>query len=272
MASEFELDQYLSRIGYQAALTPDRATLAALHAAHVDAIAFEGLDPFLRRAVQIELSSVVAKLVHGRRGGYCFEQNALFKAALAAIGFQVTGLSARVRWRSQPESPLTPRTHMVLKVDLADGSYLADVGFGSCLLDTPLKLVPDIEQPTAMGTYRLTEADGLFWLAVKLPKGWRTMYAFDLQPQIHADYVLGSWYSSTFPQAVFTQTLVMERLSLDRRYRLIDRRFVVEARGGEIIAERQTTTADELAGVIDEIFGVTLPVAAEEVWRRFETA
>jgi N-hydroxyarylamine O-acetyltransferase len=121
-----------------------------------------------------------------------------------------------------------------------------------------------------MGTYRLTEADGLFWLATKLPKGWRTMHAFDLQPQIHADYVLGSWYASTFPQATCPQTLLMERLSHGRRHRLIDRRLVVEARDGEVIDERRAETADELAAVIDEIFGVTLPVTAGELWRRFE--
>jgi N-hydroxyarylamine O-acetyltransferase len=40
---------------------------------------------------------VSTKLIEARRGGYCFEQNALFAAVLEAIGFRVTRLAARVR-------------------------------------------------------------------------------------------------------------------------------------------------------------------------------
>jgi len=163
MLNEFRLDAYLARIGYGGTVAPDLETLSALHACHVNAIPFESLDPLLRRPVHLDLSSLQAKLVNSRRGGYCFEHNALFKAALEAIGFNVTGLAGRVRWMSPPDSPLGPKTHMLLKVGLPDGPHVADVGFGSCLLDAPLKLQADVEQRTAMGTYRLTEADGTFF-------------------------------------------------------------------------------------------------------------
>ena len=120
--------------------TPNLATLSAIHAAHVDAIPFEGIDPLLRRPVNLDIASLQSKLVDSRRGGYCFDQNLLFKAALDAIGFKITGLSGRVRWMSPPDSPLGPREHITLKVDLPEGSYLADVGFGVCVMDNPLPL------------------------------------------------------------------------------------------------------------------------------------
>jgi N-hydroxyarylamine O-acetyltransferase len=265
---EFQLQNYLARIGYRGPLAPDWKTLAALQTAQVKAIAFEGLDPLLGRPVHVDLASVQDKLVGGRRGGYCFEQNLLLKTALEAIGFQVTGLTGRVRWRFAPDDPLGPRTHMLLKIDLPEGSYLADAGFGSCLLDAPLKLEPGIEQPTAMGTFRLSESDGLYGLSAKQPAGWRTMYVFDLQPQIASDYALGNWYASTHPTMPFTSMAVMERLGDDRRYKLINRRLVTEARDGELVGERMIETAAELAQVIDGIFGVSLPVAVEEVWAR----
>ena len=171
MSSKFQLDNYLNRIGHRGAIRPDLPTLSAIHAAHVNAIPFEDIDPLLRRPVNLDLASLQEKLVDSRRGGYCFEQNSLFRAALEAIGFQVTGLGARVRWMSPPNGPLGPRTHMLLKVELADGPYLADVGFGGCLLDAPLQLKPEIEQLTVMGTYRLTQSDGLFLLSAKQPVG-----------------------------------------------------------------------------------------------------
>jgi N-hydroxyarylamine O-acetyltransferase len=268
MSIEFRLDKYLARIGISGKVTPDHATLAAIHAAHVNAIPFEGLDPFLRRPVKLDLVSVQEKLVDSRRGGYCFEQNALLKAALETIGFKITGLGGRVRWMSPPDSPLGPREHMLLKVDLPDGPYLADVGFGACLLDTPLQLKVDAEQRTAMGTYRLTEVDGLFTLSAKQPAGWRVKYAFNMEPQIQSDYELGNWFTSTNPLAPFLSMIIMERLSADKRYKLINRSFIIEERDGRVAAERLIDSADELRQVLDETFNVTPPAPIEEIFAR----
>src|SRR5664280_1308939 len=92
MSKDFRLENYLARIGFRGPTEPNLTTLAAIHAAHVNAIPFEGFDPLLRRPVKLDLASLQEKLVESRRGGYCFEQNVLLKAALEAIGFKVTGL------------------------------------------------------------------------------------------------------------------------------------------------------------------------------------
>jgi N-hydroxyarylamine O-acetyltransferase len=268
MSNDFRLTNYLTRIGFDGKIGPDLATLAAIHAAHVNAILFEGLDPFLRRPVKLDLASVQEKLVDSRRGGYCFEHNILLKAALETIGFKVTGLGARVRWMSPPDSPLGPREHMLLKVDLPDGPYLADVGFGACVLDSPLQLKTDVEQRTAMGTYRLSESDGLFSLSAKQPAGWRVKYAFNLEPQIQSDHELGNWYTSTSPLVPFISMLIMERVSSDKRYKLINRRFMIEARDGQVAIERSIGSADELRQVLDETFNVRPPAPVEEIFTR----
>ena len=265
---DIALDQYFDRIGFKGTLHCDLATLTALHSAHVDAIPFEGADPLLGRPVPLDLPSLEAKLIIGRRGGYCFEQNTLFKAVLEQIGFTVTGLGARVRWMSPPDSPLGPREHMLLKVDLAEGTYLADVGFGACLMDTPLELKSGDEQRTRMGTFRLTEHEGLYTLAARQPGGWRTMYAFDLQPQLPSDHQLGNWYTSTSPQAPFVHVLIMERLGADRRHKLINTRYLIEARDGAIVEERELTTPTTLAAVLDDVFDVRLPTAMEDLFTR----
>jgi len=262
----FRLENYLARIGYQGSTEVNYKTLAALKASHLDAIPFEALDPFLRRPVKLDLASLQAKLVEGHRGGYCFEHNSIFKAALQAIGFNVTPLAGRVRWMSPPDSPLGPKVHMMLKVDLPEGAYLVDVGFGVCLLDAPLQFKTNIEQTTAMGTYRLTDSEGLFSLSAKRGPGWRTMYVFDLHPQIQADYELGNWFTSTSPVPPFTTRLIMERLAGDRRYKLVDRQLSTEVRDGEVIAERALRSADELSEVLRDTFNVTPPVPAQEIF------
>jgi N-hydroxyarylamine O-acetyltransferase len=271
MSDAFRLQDYLARIGYCGATEANLETLKALKTSHLDAIPFEALDPFLRRPVNLDLASVAAKLVDGQRGGYCFEQNLLFRAALEAIGFKVTGLAGRVRWMSPPDSPLGPRTHMMLKVDLADGPYLADVGFGACLLDAPLQLKADVEQVTAMGTYRLTPSDGLLSLSAKRQSGWRNLYVFDLQPQIQADYELGNWFTSTNPSTPLTTRLIMERLAGGKRHRLVDRALSTEGRDGEVIAERTLRNADELSEAMVDTFKVVPPVSATEIFDKIDS-
>ncbi len=265
MSRNFRLDAYLARIGFGGPVNPDLATLAGLQAHHVAALPFEALDPLLRRPVALDLDAVQAKIVEGQRGGYCFEQNALLQAALQTIGFKVTGLGARVRWMSPPGSPLGPRTHMLLLVDLPEGRFLADAGFGACLLDAPLALQTGTEQATAMGRFRLTETGGLFTLSAKQPSGWRAAYMFDLVPQLPSDYVLSNWFTSTNPQSPFPNTLIMERLAPDRRYKLMNRRFVTEMREGEVASERMIETAEDLQQVLEEVFGVIPPVPAADI-------
>src|SRR5919201_4472917 len=105
-----DLEAYLARIGVRG-----RPGLAELHRAHVTSIPFENLDPRRGIPVSLETEDLERKLVHRRRGGYCFEQNLLLKAALEALGAEVEMLLARVRVGRPPGTP-RPRTHLVLRV------------------------------------------------------------------------------------------------------------------------------------------------------------
>src|SRR5215813_4134219 len=98
MGDALDLDAYFGLIGYSGSRAPTLETLRGIHLRHALTIPFENLDPFLRRPVRLDLASLQNKLLRDRRGGYCFEHNVLFKAALDALGFQVTGLAARVLW------------------------------------------------------------------------------------------------------------------------------------------------------------------------------
>lgn len=268
MADEFRLKEYLARIRFEGAPAPDFATLAALQSAHVAAIPFESLNPFLNLPVSLDLGDLQAKMVRGRRGGYCFEQNTLFRAALDAIGFQVTALAGRVNWMAGPDTPLGPRTHMLLKVDLPHGSFIADAGFGGCLLDEPLRFETGIEQKTPAGTYRLTEQDGLFSLAARQPGGWRTMYLFDFTRQERSDFEMANWFTSTNPGHVLVQNLIMERVAGGRRYKIVNRRFVVEEGEGRAIEARNVEDADMLGRLLRETFDIEPPIPATDLFAR----
>src|SRR5215470_16096267 len=157
MAQAIELDGYLRRIGYDGSRAPTLETLRALHLRHALAIPFENLDSFLRRPVRLDQASLERKLVHDQRGGYCFEHNLLFKAALDAFGFRVAGLAARVVW-NQPDGVTLPRTHMLLRVVIEGQDYIADVGFGGQTPTGPIRLVAGVEQTTPHEPFRLLAA------------------------------------------------------------------------------------------------------------------
>src|SRR3979490_2774751 len=107
-----DIGAYLKRIGYQGGRAPTLETLRALHALHSAAITFENLDPLLKRRIHLDAASLERKLVTEKRGGYCFEQNGLFAAALTSLGFDVTGLAAHVYVKQTPGR--IRRSHMLL--------------------------------------------------------------------------------------------------------------------------------------------------------------
>src|SRR3546814_7643811 len=115
MTHEIDLDAYFRRIGYSGSSEATLETLRALHLRHPQAIPFENIDPLLRRPVGVDLAGLQHKLVGDGRGGWCFEQNLLFRAALTALGFRVTGLAARVLW-NPPEDAITARNPLLLRV------------------------------------------------------------------------------------------------------------------------------------------------------------
>jgi N-hydroxyarylamine O-acetyltransferase len=92
----FDLDAWLVRIGYQESRAPTLQTLEALVGAHAMAIAYESIDVLLGRAPTLDLPTLQEKMIAGGRGGYCFEQNMLFRAGLRTLGYRVTSLQARV--------------------------------------------------------------------------------------------------------------------------------------------------------------------------------
>jgi N-hydroxyarylamine O-acetyltransferase len=267
----FDLDAYCRRIGYEGRREPTLETLSALHALHPAAIAFENLDPLLGRPVSLDSDALQAKMVGQRRGGYCFEQNTLFRGALEAIGFAVTPLIARVVWMAPPERPLGARSHMLLKVDLPEGPHIADVGFGGQIASAPLRLAPGLEQRTAEAVLRLTPVGegpfGSLVLETRLPAGWTPMYRFTLERAERADYETANWFTATHPASIFTASLLAERLTPAVRVSLFNRRLTRRTPDGAAEGV-ELASAEDLARALDEDFDLEPPVDAAVVWAK----
>jgi N-hydroxyarylamine O-acetyltransferase len=258
--ASFDLDAYLARIGFRGERAPTLATLREVQLRHVASIAFENLTSLAGEPVAIDLAALQAKLVRSRRGGYCYEQNVLFAAALQSLGFEVIGLAARVLWNAASDSA-NARSHMLLRLELPEGTYIADAGFGSASLPGPLALVTDLEQATPIEPYRLMERSGGYQLDVRLQGEWRPVYVFDLQPQQYADYLMANWFVSTYPASRFVQTLMVARPNGTRRQTLLDAELGLRELDGTS-GSRRLASVGELRLTLASLFGIDVPAGA----------
>ncbi|WP_250526622.1 arylamine N-acetyltransferase [Caballeronia sp. GAWG2-1] len=266
--TKIDLPAYYKRIGYDQTqhTAATLETLRALHALHPQAIPFENLDVLLGRPVRLDLASVQRKLVTNARGGYCYEHNLLFRRVLEALGFRARGYAGRVLWgRDDPAMP--PRAHMLLIVDLDEGPFLTDVGFGGMTLSAPLALKSGLEQITPHGAFRL---DGIetgtmlpgYILNAYIDGDWKPVYRFDLDPQYDVDYEMSNHFVSTYPSSVFVNNLLAARLAPGKRYGLFNRRLSVHD-DREGTSHRELKTIEELRRVLSDEFAIRLPDAAD---------
>lgn len=256
-----DLDSYLARIGYTGPLAPTLDTLRALHARHPRVIPFENLDTLFGRPVPLDLESLQRKLVQRRRGGYCFEQNTLFKGVLETVGMRTTALAARVLW-DRPDGETRARTHMVLLVELGPSVYLADVGFGGLTPTSPLALVADREQDTPHEKFRVVRLAREFAVEALVRNEWRPLYMFDLQAQRPSDIELLNHYVVSHADSPMRGRLIAARTDPDRRFGLGNGVLKTHHVSG-LSEERRVGSVGELRAVLQATFHIDAPVGNE---------
>jgi N-hydroxyarylamine O-acetyltransferase len=253
----FPLDDYLARIRYGNPVTPDLATLKGLHRAHVDAIPFENLEIQMGGAVLLAPEALEAKMVRRRRGGYCFEQNALFASALRSIGFTVETCEARVR--QGMAGALLPRTHMVLTVRLDGRDYLADVGFGGDGLVEPIAMDGTVDEQAGL-VYRVVSQRSLLVLQRQAADQWEDLYAVLPDPVYPVDFEMANWFTSTFTRSPFVLNVTAQRITNGTRHILRNLTYTVMT-GTE--SSTRVITRAQLVPLLRETFGLDVPEDAK---------
>lgn len=264
---QFDLDAYLGRIGWEGERRADLATLKGVHLAHLRGIPFENLDALRRTAPSLAPADLTAKLVHSRRGGYCYEHNTLFSLALETLGFRVTRLAARVVVGAETIES-RPRTHMALLVEVPGDAqpYLADVGFGAigALLE-PVPLTVGAEFRDAGRRHRLVHVPHRgpleLWVLQAYEErtgSWAGQYAFTLEPFEKPDFEVINWHIGTNPRSPFTQSLYVQSVSAERHL-LLHGSLLTETRADGTVRERKVPDETEARRLLEEQFGITAP-------------
>ena len=256
--TSFDLESYFRRINYDGETLPTLEVLNALTEAHVKSIPFENLDVVLNKPIELSDDAIFDKLVTKKRGGYCFEQNALLLRALEHLGFAAKPLSARVRLRFTTRDQMAPRTHMFVRVEIGKESFLTDVGMGSASLTSALKLVPDIEQATSHESRRIVKDGNLWFHQIRYGDIWQDACEFTLEEMPLIDREIANWFTSTHPRSHFRDRLV-SAIALDKGQRLTLQNFEVTKRQRNGDAQkRQLQSNRELVDVLTNEFGLRL--------------
>ncbi len=249
------VEGYLERIGYTGTLDNSYQTLAKLQEAHLKTVPYENLDIILGRELSLEIPDLYRKVVINKRGGYCFELNALFRWLLLELGFTVTSYMARFL---RDETGIPMRRHHVLKVEADDGvSYLCDVGVGGNIPTWPIPIVLDKVSEQDNGSYRLQHDDFYGWVLEEIRKGeWSPVYSFTEEVQVPIDFIMPSFWCEHSPDSIFKKNIMVSIRTDEGRVTVANDEFRIFTKDGVQTFVPETEEARNEA--LKKYFGIVL--------------
>lgn len=257
-----QLEAYLARIGMERPGSLDIRSLSKLHRAHLLAFTWEALDAFMGWPSAMAPAAAFTKMVDGSRGGWCYEMNGLFGAALAALGFRVTRLCGGVDRDKLGEMAIG--NHLTLRVDL-DRPYLAEVGVADAIIEP----VPMAVGPISQRGFDFSIApvqDG--WMRFNNhARGMAT--SFDFRPDHSDEAAMAATHGWLMqdPGSPFTHALAVLRHTDDGYVAL--QNDVLRRVTASSLSEQPVTSADHLAETLATVFDIEVP-APGRVWEKIQ--
>lgn len=253
-----KLATYLSRINLDYQPRANVQDLAKVQHAHRLSIPFENLDVRLGRGISVDDAVIFDKLVTLKRGGYCFEHNALLRWALREIGFDVRPLLARV-WLFAVETP--PKTHTLNLVNINGEDFIADAGFGSSYCPP----APLHEGACVMGNdgaeHRLViDADHGWMLQIKLAgqNEFKNEFSFTLDVAADLDLAMSNHWTATSPQSRFLHSVIVNISTPNGMINLNN--GILKITAGDKHKEQKLSDEAELQGALREHFGIEMNI------------
>ena len=253
---------YLERIGFKGEPKVDYATLAELQYRHFLSVPYENIG-ILEGAppLSLNIDDIYEKVVTRKRGGYCFELNALLNWLLCEIGFKTTNYFARFLL---DEIGIPMRRHRIVRVEIAGEYYLADVGVGTITPEKSLKLVENEETEIRGILYKFTRESFFGWvLWIRKPgeisekNKWTQLYSFTDDEQAEIDFVQPSFYCQFCPDSRFNKHMIIAIRTETGKYSLSGNILrISDFTAGT--SETKECESDEIPAILKKYFGIVL--------------
>ncbi len=257
-----QLETYLARIGIERPISLDLQSLSRLHRAHLMTFTWEALDAFMEWPSSITPTFAFAKMVEGRRGGWCYEMNGLFGAALDALGFRVARLCGGVD--REKLGDIAIGNHLTLRVDL-ERPYLAEVGVADAIVEpVPLAVGPISQR-------------GFDFSIMPTDDGWLRFNnhvhgiarSFDFRADHSDEAAMAATHAWLMrdPGSPFTNALAVLRHTTDGYVALQNDRL--RSVTPNSVRELRITSADHLADTFETFFNLDVPQLGR-VWEKIQ--
>ena len=246
--------KYLERIGYSGDLSLNAGLLASIQELHVKTVPYENLDVLAGVPISLAPDALYEKIIIRKRGGFCFELNALYSWFLSELGFSVTNYFARYLMNSDV---IPKRRHHVIIVEIEGKKILCDVGVGNEAPRRTLVLELDTVQSDGFGEYKFEYDDFLGWILLQNYKGqWRRQYSFTEDPQIPSDFEAISFYCEKHPLSIFNKQRIVAIKTSGGRKTLDGNIFKIFDGGSVEVTEAQNDA--QIRELLMEYFGISL--------------
>ena len=255
---KWNVDQYLERIHMERPTVLDREYLDQLMIHHLMYVPFENMDLYFGLAdISQDLDELFDKIVLRRRGGYCFELNALVCAFLQQLGYEAWSVSCRIL---RGKDYISPMLHRAVLVRLDGQVYYCDVGYGG---PQPAGAVPLGGERTICGErFCIEERENPWWGLDRYTSGGKReqVIEFWLTPLPASYFVPYNFYSSRSPASLFAQKRILNLRTATGSLALTGT-TLTEHRDGQVLVT-EAGSREELAALIREKFGIEFPAAS----------
>jgi N-hydroxyarylamine O-acetyltransferase len=255
MTASIDLNAYFDRIGWGGPASANYATLAGLLRAHVSRIPFENFDVLLGRGIRLDLESLQNKIVRARRGGYCFELATLFAFVLENLGFHIVRHSARVILFGPATE--ASRSHMFLTVELPEGIFVVDPGFGYYSSRVPIPLQDGASVRGDHETHWMVRNGNTWMLRAQLGDKPIDAWVTTLEPDNPVDFEMANHYVATYPTSPFVNRIMMSALTADGRVSAMNRDVTIWSNNQPQAVQLADRAA--LRKLLDQYYGFDLP-------------
>lgn len=260
-----DVQKYWERLEMEQPELPlSKSDLDRMILAHQSRIPFENLDACdYHRPVSLGIPDIFDKVVVRRRGGYCFELNALFNALLKHMGVETSPCLGR---SLKNRGYVYPILHRGTIARVEGRRYIAEVGYGGPSPACAIPLVDGAEVESCGQAFRVELHDSCWWHlvycgnAAKRRRGDATetpAFALLDAPIAPTDFVPLSHYCSTHPDSMFTQQRMINRRTENGNVSITANTFTqVTPEGKETKA---VDSEDMFRALLEEHFGIVLP-------------
>lgn len=245
--------RFLERLSLPDVTTPDLETLNRLILAHQKHVPFENLSVYdAETDVNLDIASLFDKIVVRRRGGYCFELNALFMSLLKSMGYDCYPVMVRVVWMSTAYMPISHRAGIVT---IDNVRYFIDVGFGGPSPRSALRLDDMSPQTSGSNDFVFEKAaDGDFIIYRLTGEGREQLLKFSDRPCENVDFLGPNEYQSKNKNSGF-KNMRMTNISRETGSAAITGNVLRIHKDGAV-EETVLDTEEKLRQALNEHFGI----------------